>query len=232
MYGHFLYHKSKCSIGVRYQYLCCVPHAKELTLSWSPETVAPTKVCSWPLMRSFSLSSFGPLRSLIIPVLSHAEPPQFKHDFFGYLSKANVRFLHFLHSKKRLHASKRLTWKSSKKNTLRANTCMSGRVYTCMVPFYHWSINAQKIMTSDVNSDLMSLGLAQVWLSVSGVAALRARDNFWLDFQGVDHLVFHRLFLFRTVKIPLLLLSLSLVRQVRAFRLCLKKGRYGWLQTW
>ena len=128
MYGHFLYHKSKCSIGVRYQYLCCVPHAKELTLSWSPETVAPTKVCSWPLMRSFSLSSFGPLRSLIIPVLSHAEPPQFKHDFFGYLSKANVRFLHFLHSKKRLHASKRLTWKSSTKNTLRANNYITSSI--------------------------------------------------------------------------------------------------------
>ena len=96
-----------------------------------------------------------------------------------------------------------------------------------LVPFYHWSVNAQKLMTSNVNSDLMSLGLAQVWLSVSSVAALRARDNFWLDFQGVDHLVFHRLFLFRTVKIPLLLLSLSLVRQVRAFRLCLKKS-----ETW
>ena len=203
----------------------CVPHAKELTLSWSPETVAPTKVCSWPLMRSFSLSSFGPFRSLIIPVLSHAEPPQFKHDFFGYLSKAKVRFLHFLHSKKRLHASKRLTWKDRTKNTLRANNYITS-------PIYHWSINAQKLMTSNVNSDLMSLGLAQVWLSVSGVAALRARDNFWLDFQGVDHLVFHRLFLFRTVKIPLLLLSLSLVRQVRAFRLCLKKGRYGWLHPW
>ena len=108
----------------------------------------------------------------------------------------------------------------------------SKHLYVLLVPFYHWSINAQKIMTSDVNSDLMSLGLAQVWLSVSGVAALRARDNFWLDFQGVDHLVFHRLFLFRTVKIPLLLLSLSLVRQVRAFRLCLKKARHGWLQTW